>query len=873
MPSEKTVRVKLTGDISDFNRAMLAAAAGTKGFAKELDTSNDRMSLLVQSSLALGPALVPVGAALVPVISGLSNQLAIATAGAGVAILAFSGVGDALKATNDYAIEPTDANLQKMRQSLSELGPAGREFVEFLQEARPQLQGLQDAAQAGLFPGAEAGIRDLLTVLPQAERIIGKIADGMGTLLAEAGDNLTDPRWIEFFDFIETEARQTLLDFGRSMGNLTEGFANLWMAFDPLSQDFSASFLQMSRDFAAWTDQLGETRGFQEFVDYIRSNGPEAWDTLGALGTALVELVEAAAPVGSAALPIIEKMADAFSAIAETDVGPVLIGAAAGISAVSRAVALFNTAQGSKLAGLLGKTTYGGIAKSAKDLPAASRAYLDFGAALDTAGPKVGKFATTSQRLGASLAGNGKLIAGAGGLAFVMSDLDDQMGLSNAAMGALIGTMFGPWGTAIGGGIGAAKDFAAANDDVWKSIDRANEALKQGPNNIPQQSEAVKAAKDDLQALKKEIDGTDSSFLTRFLPGADDGARLKNSIEGVFGASDLEEAAAAAEALNGPLEANTRAAQDLKFEEAGLGEAMDGASDSTREQTDSILDNIAAKNAAADRALIAANAELAYEDAIDKAAKAAKEGKDTTDKGTEAGRENLTLLYGLAGAWNNLTVEQQSAKGASERARESFIDAATGMGMGRAAAEKYADELLDIPPKVETVVNLRDKQAKEGLAAVRAALEGIEGNWFANIFQTTTKRTVSGDDAGNNARAPKKKASGGYVTGPGTTTSDSIPALLSNREYVVKASSVEKYGVGMFDALNAGRYAGGGLVGASRMPATYAPQSAATPLVARLADPTVSVSKDGLVRLVDDRVLLSAAASENYAGAKTRRRT
>lgn len=45
-------------------------------------------------------------------------------------------------------------------------------------------------------------------------------------------------------------------------------------------------------------------------------------------------------------------------------------------------------------------------------------------------------------------------------------------------------------------------------------------------------------------------------------------------------------------------------------------------------------------------------------------------------------------------------------------------------------------------------------------------------------------------------------ASGGYVQGPGTTTSDSIPAMLSRGEYVVNAASVGKYGVNFMNALN-----------------------------------------------------------------------
>ncbi|RAJ70284.1 hypothetical protein K378_01449 [Streptomyces sp. Amel2xB2] len=55
---------------------------------------------------------------------------------------------------------------------------------------------------------------------------------------------------------------------------------------------------------------------------------------------------------------------------------------------------------------------------------------------------------------------------------------------------------------------------------------------------------------------------------------------------------------------------------------------------------------------------------------------------------------------------------------------------------------------------------------------------------------------------------------GGFVSGPGTGTSDSIPAIsmagmpyrISNTEYVIRADSVSKYGVPMLDAINEGRF-------------------------------------------------------------------
>jgi hypothetical protein len=48
-------------------------------------------------------------------------------------------------------------------------------------------------------------------------------------------------------------------------------------------------------------------------------------------------------------------------------------------------------------------------------------------------------------------------------------------------------------------------------------------------------------------------------------------------------------------------------------------------------------------------------------------------------------------------------------------------------------------------------------------------------------------------------------ATGGFVSGPGTPTSDSIPAMLSNGEYVFNAAAVRKYGVGFLNMMNEGK--------------------------------------------------------------------
>jgi murein DD-endopeptidase MepM/ murein hydrolase activator NlpD len=57
-----------------------------------------------------------------------------------------------------------------------------------------------------------------------------------------------------------------------------------------------------------------------------------------------------------------------------------------------------------------------------------------------------------------------------------------------------------------------------------------------------------------------------------------------------------------------------------------------------------------------------------------------------------------------------------------------------------------------------------------------------------------------------------RRANGGYISGAGGPTDDKIPAMLSNGEYVVRASAVDQYGVGMLDSINTQKFATGGIV-------------------------------------------------------------
>lgn len=98
-----------------------------------------------------------------------------------------------------------------------------------------------------------------------------------------------------------------------------------------------------------------------------------------------------------------------------------------------------------------------------------------------------------------------------------------------------------------------------------------------------------------------------------------------------------------------------------------------------------------------------------------------------------------------------------------------------------------------------------------------------------------------------------QRARGGYISGPGTSTSDSIPARVSNGEYVLNAKTVQSIGRDVLDSWNFSNakpasFAAGGMVGVAKQ-AAASRQSPPQPAPA----PAQGKSLDSLrVVLVDD---------------------
>ena len=105
----------------------------------------------------------------------------------------------------------------------------------------------------------------------------------------------------------------------------------------------------------------------------------------------------------------------------------------------------------------------------------------------------------------------------------------------------------------------------------------------------------------------------------------------------------------------------------------------------------------------------------------------------------------------------------------------------------------------------------------ESIINIQLALsEAAKLPYPANLVEYARVASQTASIVSNIQSVTMSFATGGHVQGPGTGTSDSIPAWLSNNEFVMTSRTVDHYGVGFMNALNQRRFpkfANGGHVG------------------------------------------------------------
>lgn len=114
----------------------------------------------------------------------------------------------------------------------------------------------------------------------------------------------------------------------------------------------------------------------------------------------------------------------------------------------------------------------------------------------------------------------------------------------------------------------------------------------------------------------------------------------------------------------------------------------------------------------------------------------------------------------------------------------------TQLGVNKTQVDAYAKQLGLIPADLTTTLTVK----QSGLTDLAKQLDALNA-----------KREALGQTIIVGGTKVQAHAAGGYVSGEGGATSDSIPARLSNGEFVMQASAVSRFGIPFMNAVNAGR--------------------------------------------------------------------
>lgn len=708
---------------------------------KSINQLTGRLRLFADIAATLGPALVPLGGVAIAGVAGLSAQMGVAAVAGGVLIGSMQGVGDALGALNDAHLEPTAENLAKVEAELAKLSPAAADFAREAYALMPALRAIRDAGAEGLFPGLTDSLDDLERLAPVVATIFERVGSALGEIASDSAASLASDRWADFFEFIATEAPSALTELASTVGSLTHGMAELWQAFTPLNRDFSSWLDGVAKGFDDWATGLSETEGFRDFVGYIRETGPQVAETLGALANALVQMVQAAAPLGGPILQAIEAVADVLAGLANSSAGPVLFTAAAGFSAISRAMAGFDAVKGSRLV-----ATLQGVSTNADG---AARSMSGF------------------ERAAAGLAGVT--------IAFVAIDelnkrLDETLPGLEAVKSQLIGlTEVAPGFSALG--LSDEFDSLAesinriSSPDVTDGVQGMFDAIAPGDNRAKSLREAT-----------AEIDALDLAL-----------ANLVAS-----GSADV--AAEALERLAEEQGLSTEQVQHLKTLLPGYGEALQGqannadlAAASTEGHADAMADAAEKTNTFREslsrlNSLLDGRADMRdYQAAIDDFTASIKKNGNTFDINTEKGRENQAMLDGIVGS--TLAV----ADGMRGANRQKFLTNAISdlrtmadqMGVPKSEIAGLIESLKQAnKTNVDPKINVETSPAMNNINALEARLRAIKDESVNVVVRTI--------NTGDTQLGPRNKAAdGATVPKTGKPYADRHLYLLADGEEVI----------------------------------------------------------------------------------------
>jgi hypothetical protein len=299
-----------TDEMSGFSRAL-------NGIGSNFGDLTRKASNFSKISSLIATGLGGVVAAGAPAVAGV-GALGASFASAGIGAAAFgavatSAIGKVVESSEEVAkIEAKIANADSAEKRIEAQKELSALYANMSKEQEGALKGLQKFKsfwsdftkqfETPIFKAFGKSLTLAQNVLKGFAPTITKVSGVVNQLFTEMNDAAKSGGMKDFFSWLEGNAAGSLYNFAHIAGNAFAGIFNLFQAFSPLMVSVEEGLYSATKSFKDWSSSLSGSTGFQQFIDYVKTNGPTLVSTLGNVGGIIGDVTKALAPLGTIVL-------------------------------------------------------------------------------------------------------------------------------------------------------------------------------------------------------------------------------------------------------------------------------------------------------------------------------------------------------------------------------------------------------------------------------------------------------------------------------------------------------------------------------------------------------------------------------------------
>lgn len=268
-------------------------------------------NILKGTFIAVIPSIAAFGAAATGALATIGVMAGVATGGLIGLASAFAVAGAAVGVFAITAI----GQLKDFKKFMEGKGPGTKEMMALRDEVnglKDDHKKLSDELASNNFETFTNGVKTARKVLSKLHTMIVDSSRVMKDLSKSLNESMDSAPMERFFNYLNQNGASTLERVSKGVGFFGRSLASLMVAFGPLADSMSKGFLDMSKRIDEWSYKLADSKGMQQFTNYVNANMPKIRGAFRDLVVAIVNMFAAFGPMAAKAMSWFEKLMARF---------------------------------------------------------------------------------------------------------------------------------------------------------------------------------------------------------------------------------------------------------------------------------------------------------------------------------------------------------------------------------------------------------------------------------------------------------------------------------------------------------------------------------------------------------------------------------